>query len=396
MNEKELIKFSDTYPLPSAIDVPDFIKKGMRETFDLDSDKNLIYPEDPSFKVKKVLIVGCGYNEAIYHALRNPKITFLACDISKKVIDYNEITCKKLGLKNIEFIQSDILKIKNDLFDAIFAKNVLTYMSKPKVALKNLKSLLVENGSILLSVPNGYHFQFFDILKPLIKNINIDIFDLKSVDYAFKLVQGLDNFHPSKILITDKDKFMSIENFICYYLSPVFNHFTIDDILTLCDQTGLSFQNWFDNSLYFPSATIRSNELDHQSFYENLNTLKLEDKWDGVCRLFGPRRQHFFHSFSLRKNNKFKYFSYNLLDNNDAILSINPNQRIIFDEATSSKYVHRANIRVIINELQEKLLDALKNPLKLSQVVKKLNTSNEIALSEINKLLESSVLRISL
>jgi len=398
MKDNELIKFFDTYPFPGVLDVPELIEKGMRETFDLVSDKEIIFPENPKFKVNNVLIVGCGYNEALYHALRNPKITFTACDISKKVIDYNVEISSKLKLKNINFVHSDYLKLKDNNFDAIYAKNVLTYSKDIKIALNGLNKLLSSEGALLLSVPNGYHFQYFDILRPLFKDIGVDIYDSESVNEAFKIVQGLNNFHPSKILITDKDKFIPIDNFICYHLSPIFNHFTIIEIFKICKAAGFVFQNWYDNSLYFPSATIRDNATDHPNLYKKLDSLGFEKKWDGLCRIFGHGRGHFFHTMCLRKNNKNSFFPYKLLNNEDSVGSINPNQKIVTHEGTSTKHVIRANFRMQLTPIQEIILESFKKPNMISKVIKKMEKdhNNEIVQAEIIKLTESSILRIHL
>lgn len=398
MATKQQLKFFDKYPFPSIIDVEKFIKDGMRETFDLVSDKNILYPENPAYKIKNVIIVGCGYNEALYHALRNPKINFIACDVSQKVIDYNIKTSKHFGLKNIEFIHKDLFDIDANDIDIVFAKNVLTFLDVPKLALKKLNTLLVKNGALILSVPNGYHFQFFDIMKPFFKNINIDIFDSQSIEYAFKLIQGLNNFHPAKILITDKDKFMTIENFTNFYLSPIFNHFTIKQISSLCNDSGFVFQNWFDNSLYFPSVAIRNNQVDHPSFFDTVNNLELNDKWDSICRLFGPRREHFFHTMCLRNDNKYNYYPYNLLTNDKAFISINPSQKIVFVEASASSYAVRANMRFLLSKLQEKIIKVLNKPLNLNKAIIKLADidDQETIKNEINALLEASILRIHL
>ena len=76
----------DKYPFPHPYDVKKKIEQGMRLPFDLHDELDHIFSTQKLKKKYKVLIVGCGHNEAIYHSLRNPKFKFTAIDISSIVL----------------------------------------------------------------------------------------------------------------------------------------------------------------------------------------------------------------------------------------------------------------------------------------------------------------------
>ena len=86
---KTLANFFDLYPSPFPFNVKERVEKGYREAFDIADEYNLIFPDKGSKKnsVENVLIFGCGHTEALFHALRNPKINFVGVDISKKAIN---------------------------------------------------------------------------------------------------------------------------------------------------------------------------------------------------------------------------------------------------------------------------------------------------------------------
>ena len=76
---KNLDNFFDAYPSPHPFNVKERIENGYRQPFDIVDEYNLIFPDKGSKKntVENVLIFGCGHTEAVFHALRNPKINFL-------------------------------------------------------------------------------------------------------------------------------------------------------------------------------------------------------------------------------------------------------------------------------------------------------------------------------
>ena len=78
-------KYFNLFPFPHPIDIKDLINKGLREPYDIIDEKKHLFPDDIDKKVNNVLIVGCGFNQALYHAIRNPDINFTSIDFSNPV-----------------------------------------------------------------------------------------------------------------------------------------------------------------------------------------------------------------------------------------------------------------------------------------------------------------------
>ena len=96
-----------------------------------------------------ILIAGCGTGR---HALQvakyftNTNVT--AVDLSQNALAFAKMQAKLYDIKNITFIQADILKLNNitDRFDIIEVSGVLHHMSDPLAGWKVLKSLLKPKG----------------------------------------------------------------------------------------------------------------------------------------------------------------------------------------------------------------------------------------------------------
>ena len=121
----------DKYPFPHPYNVKEKIESGMRLPFDLHDELGLIFPTQALKKNYNVLIVGCGYNEAIFHSLRNPKFKFTAIDISSSVIDSNLNQIKDYNIKNLKIHNIDLLDFDETEFDIIIIMDFISYHENP-------------------------------------------------------------------------------------------------------------------------------------------------------------------------------------------------------------------------------------------------------------------------
>lgn len=398
ISNNDISKFFDHYPFPAVINVEEYIGNGIREPFDFVDDANIIFPEDTKRKPKKSLIVGCGYNEALYHALRNPKISYYALDISNNAVEHNKKVIKESNIKNLEVVNQDLIEAKNENYDLIYAKNVVSFVNSPLEALKHLSGCLSDDGALILSVPNAYHFSAVNFIRPLLRNLEFDLYDLESVKDAFELIKGLGHNHPSAMMAFNKEEFIPLVNFISLFLTPKFNIFTIQDLFDLYAKSGLFFQNWYDNVLYYPSTSIRHNQDKHPGFYKKINSLDRVLMWDSVGRIFGSRRNHQYHTMCLRKKSDYEFFPYNLFNNAKTYVSLSPSQMIKTPEGVDSVFAVRANIRMKLSPEHKKIIDLLDKPQLVSSLLesKKISSINDQRSDALLDLFEASVVRFHL
>ncbi len=131
-----------------------------------------------------ILIAGCGTGIQILEASRysNSKIT--AIDLSNSSISYAKRKVDEYGLKNVNFIEMDLLELTslNQRFDLIECSGVLHHMNDPTKGLSTLFDVLETKGFLKLGLYSKYARE--EILKAryLIKerNINPDVDEIRS------------------------------------------------------------------------------------------------------------------------------------------------------------------------------------------------------------------------
>lgn len=106
---------------------------------------------------KRILDAGCGTGEKACVLAELAK-EVVATDFSSSSIARARENKDKLGLKNIEFIESSLLSFENikarEKFDVVFCSGVLHHLSNPYSGWQNILSCLKPGGLIIISL---YH-----------------------------------------------------------------------------------------------------------------------------------------------------------------------------------------------------------------------------------------------
>ena len=133
-----------------TITIPISVKK----FFEVNNIKTSRFYEN-DFQKPKILIAGCGTGQ---HAI-NTASTFknshvIALDLSFNSLAYAKRKSNEFEIKNISFVQGDILDIKtlDDRFDIIESVGVIHHMESPIEGLKCLLSVLKKDGFIKLGL----------------------------------------------------------------------------------------------------------------------------------------------------------------------------------------------------------------------------------------------------
>ena len=393
---KTLENFFDIYPSPFPFDVKDRISKGYREPFDIADEYNLIFPDIGSKKntVENVLIFGCGHTEALFHALRNPKINFVGVDISKNAINSANKFINDNNLKNIKIENVDLINFNSKVnFDIIYANNVFQYLDDPIEGFDKSYSLLNESGAIICSLPSSYYFSEIDIIRKLLINLGYSYLDEDNINEAFNIVSGLGGIHPARVRMVEGDKFIDKKDFISRFLVPIFSCFSIDDIFSLIRNSNFYFQSWYSNSLYYPSALLRKESTKHASLYNRINNLPNNQKWDFVCEIFKSSNDRYSHTFTLRKNKEHEFISNTLLKSSNSFVCLRNNLAIKKIPESQETFVISSNYKRKLTDNETLLVDQFEKPIKIKDI-DKLKLDFEDVDNVIISLLESSIINI--
>lgn len=102
------------------------------------------------WKGKKILDVACGRGDFIHFLSKNGALKSVGIDIQSEDIQVAKSTAIRKGMKNCEFIHGDFFTWNtNEKFDYVVSNEALDHIPNTYKALKKMKYLLKDNGSII-------------------------------------------------------------------------------------------------------------------------------------------------------------------------------------------------------------------------------------------------------
>lgn len=151
--ENEVEDMYNRYPYPC----PNSIPQNRSELLNL--VKIMTMEGVCSFENRKVLDAGTGTGHRLIELVKNfSNNNFTAIDFSQTSLETAKQVAKSAKCDEISFEKANILKDINNLgcFDTIFCMGVLHHLVDPDLGLKNLSSILSENGLIFAYVYGKY------------------------------------------------------------------------------------------------------------------------------------------------------------------------------------------------------------------------------------------------
>ena len=233
---------------------------------------------EPNNKFRKpnVLIAGCGTGRHLLIADNYLDANILGVDLSLSSLAYAKRKIEEKGLKNIEFLQSDILNLKNlkRKFDIIESIGVLHHMKDPLKGLKVLLDLLKPHGLMKLGLYSKIARQHITYARKFaseknfkgniedIRKCRCEIFNAKNDKLLKKVSLGKDFYTVSSVrdlIFNEQEHCFSIPE-----ISKILNKFKLE---------FLGFSNSFIKNQY--SKTYREDKknifLDNWNNYEKIN-----------------------------------------------------------------------------------------------------------------------------
>jgi len=223
------------------------------------------------FNNPNVLIAGCGTGSQSVSAMRYKNANILAIDLSKSSLAYAKRKTEEFNIRNIEYMQADILQLKklNKKFDIIESTGVLHHMKDPNEGLKVLVDILEPHGFLNLALYSKVARQHVVKAKELIKEKNYknttkdikdfrkDILD-KRVDPLIQKVTAYLDFYSTSMT---RDLLFHVQE----------HRFTIPQISVILKDLNLEFLGFF-----FSDPLVKKKFS--ESFPEDKNNVSL-DNW---------------------------------------------------------------------------------------------------------------------
>ena len=224
-----------------------------------------------------VLIAGCGTGQHIASAERYLNANILGVDLSLKSLAYAKRKTLEFGFKNIEFLHTDILKLKNlnRKFDIIECVGTLHHMKDPSEGLKILLNLLEPHGFLKLGLYSKIARQNIVKARELIKEKKI-----------IKTPEDIRNFR--ELIIDEKNdqslqKIFDIKDFYSTSMARdlifhVQEHlFTLPEIAKMLKNLNLEFLGFINPSTKNKFSKLFNNDIKNISL-NNWNKFEISNQ----------------------------------------------------------------------------------------------------------------------
>ena len=237
-----------------------------------------------------ILIAGCGTGEhSLNTASRFKDSNILAVDLSLRSLAYAQRRTNELGIKNIKYMQSDILNLKkiDKQFDIIESCGVLHHMEKPMAGWKVLVDCLKTGGLMNIAL-------YSEIGREHIVNMRnkIEQFDLTAEETKMKLFRNyIINSEPDynrEILLASSD-FYSLSAFRDLLFHVEEHRFTLIQIRDCLHELGLEFCGFEKNEITSDFKLKNFGENDQYDLkkwgeYEKLNPQTFKNMYQFWCQ----------------------------------------------------------------------------------------------------------------
>ncbi len=223
-----------------------------------------------------ILVAGCGTGQhSIGTAARFKNSKVLAIDLSLSSLAYAKRKTEELGIKNIEYMQADILDLDklDRKFDIIESSGVLHHMNNPRAGWKILTDCLRVGGIIKIGLYSKLARQHIVEIREEIIGLGIGSSDDEMASFRAMVMHSTKNHHQRILSSAD---FYSLSNLRDLLFHVQEHRFTIPQIKDCLIDLGLTFCGFEADKIvsHFKSTNTGESDLynlDKWQAYEESN-----------------------------------------------------------------------------------------------------------------------------
>lgn len=252
-NDKEILKEQYNnfiYPKPVENIDEEVIKIRKIPYSDPNFSWHILWPEkNHQSSNLKILIAGCGSDQAAIIAKCNPNHSVIGIDISPKSIAHQNKLKKNHKINNLKLICDDFRDIKFDYkFDYIISTGVIHHLQDPLSALKYFYENLNDDGVINLMIYGNLNSFSINKVKEIYSEMNLN-HSADSINIAKSTIQNLNKYHPGKIFAQKINDFNYDSGVIDFLLHKQELFFDIDKLINIFQNSNFKIKNFYDGNI---------------------------------------------------------------------------------------------------------------------------------------------------
>ena len=242
------------YPEPIA-DLPGWLATNW-QWFDPSHAHRIFWPDRAYRPDMRILVAGCGTNQAAVIAYTNPSATVVGCDVSESSLAHQHHLQERYGLENLRLQRMPIEEARQlgDDFDLIISTGVLHHLDDPQTGMNALAEVLRPDGVIAIMLYARYGRIGVELMQALFRDLGLGQ-DERSLAMVKDVIASLPDEHPVRDYLAIAPDLTFDAGLVDTFLHGRDRSFTVEDCLNLVTSAGLVFQEWFLKSPYEPSVS---------------------------------------------------------------------------------------------------------------------------------------------
>ena len=215
----------------------------------------------------KILVAGCGANQAAILAHANPQCEVVGIDLSSQAIAYHRWLQARHSLTNLQCHQLNVLDVGtlSQSFDLVVCTGVLHHMKQPDAGLYALRGVLAPHGVMSLMLYGKHARTGVAMVQEGMRTLGIGR-SPSDVTEARGVVASLPAWHAARSYAQFAPDLDYDAGFVDTFLNAREQAYSIPEILALVARCGLRFGGWLDSLEYSPSATLPPDSPAHDRF----------------------------------------------------------------------------------------------------------------------------------
>ena len=285
----EVQDFYDRYPYPRPVESLDNYRLRWQDLQRHRADHHLFWPARPYREDHSILVAGCGTSQAAKHALRWPASQVIGIDFSATSVRYTEELKRKYNLNNLKVCQLPIERV-NELqksFDQIVCTGVLHHLTDPDAGLRDLRSVLKQDGAMHLMVYAPYGRTGIYMLQDFCKRLGIHATD-EGIQDLISALKCLPPGHPLGNLLREAPDFRQEAALADALLHPQDRAYSVPQLFDFITRGGLTFGRWIKQAPYSPVCGVMA----HIPQVSQLALLSPEEQYASVELFRGTFVRH--------------------------------------------------------------------------------------------------------
>jgi SAM-dependent methyltransferase len=280
------------YPKPID-DMVAAIARGIREPDTPSLIMPVLWPERRAIEGLKVLVAGCGTNQAAYYALMMPQAEVTGIDLSLTSLNHEKYLIEKHQIKNLTLHHLSLLDVAtlNQTYDFIVCCGVLHHLADPDAGLRALGAVLRSDGIMSVMVYARYLRQGVYMLQDAFKIIGMQQ-TTEDIELIKKTLKCLPDMHWANVYVKNAPDLGYDAGIVDTFLHPQDRAYTVGEVLEFTRNNGLAFWGWVEPAMYNEKQAFPANH----PLRDKISRIAQEERWRVVELL----TQRFgFHQFFL-------------------------------------------------------------------------------------------------